>query len=422
MKILHFDPYSGISGDMTIGALLDISKMSFPEFSKKLSKLGLHDEYEILLKKTMKNGISAKKFEVIDKNNLQSENHEETHQHEHTHEHAHHHHDEHNHDKEKEEGHSHGRTYNDILKIINDSSLSDSVKIISSNIFDEIAICESVVHDKDIAEIGFHEVGAIDSIVDVVGTAILIDYIGADKVTFSKISVGSGTVKCAHGIVPVPAPATEILLYGMDVCSTEIKSELTTPTGAGILVALGKQVKETSGKIMATGYGAGTKNFSTRANVLKVTLLETEETENKDKIFQIETNIDDERGEVLGYCVNNLMKMGALDAFFVPIYMKKNRPAYMLTVLSKEENKEKIIDEIMSTTSSIGVRYFEVQRKILSRESFSFEVEDVEIFAKKSQNGRIKIEFESIMKYSEIKNISIPQAEEKIKGIMKGKI
>lgn len=252
-KILYFDCLSGISGDMTIGALLDLG-IDKDKFLEEIKKINI-DEFDLEIKKGEKNGITGTDFDVIIKGHDHGHSHDNDHHHGHNHSHSHHH--EH-------------RNLENIEKIIDNSDLNEKIKEISKKIFKYVAEAEAKIHGKSIDEVHFHEVGAVDSIVDIIGTAICIDLLDVDKIYSSPIHIGTGHVKCAHGIIPVPAPATLEILKGIDVYSTGIKSELVTPTGAAIIKALAIDIIDTPQmKIETIGYGIGTKNLDI-TNVLRV--------------------------------------------------------------------------------------------------------------------------------------------------------
>ncbi|GAB3045812.1 nickel pincer cofactor biosynthesis protein LarC [Virgibacillus ainsalahensis] len=272
MKILYFDCFSGISGDMTIGALVDAGADS-ENMEAELQKLQIQDEYELTWKKVVKNGITSTKFDVILKNEKEHEHHHEN-GHVHNHEHNHHH-DHHNH------GHNHGhqhhhhdhRSYKDIVKLIETSDLTDAVKETSLNIFKKIGEAEGKIHGLPLEDVHFHEVGAVDSIIDIVGTAILIHQLDVDTVKSSPVPVGGGKIHIDHGIYPVPAPATLEILQGVPIAGSDIKGELTTPTGAAIIAVLAEEFRTLpSMKVKAIGYGAGTKTFKDHPNVLRVVI------------------------------------------------------------------------------------------------------------------------------------------------------
>ncbi len=260
-NILYFDCLSGISGDMTIGALLDLG-VKFEYLKDELSKLNI-DGYELEAFKDQKNGITGTKFNVILKN---SHDHEHEHEHKHKHDHEHNH----DHDNKHDHDHSHGRNYEDIIKLIDESKLNKYVKEISKKMFLEVGIAEAKVHNKKIEEVHFHEVGAVDSIVDIVGVAICIDKLGIEEIVVSPIHVGTGFVKCDHGVIPVPAPATMEILKGILIYSKGIRSELVTPTGASIVKVVGSKFTDMPKmEIEEIGYGLGTKDLEI-TNVLRV--------------------------------------------------------------------------------------------------------------------------------------------------------
>ena len=306
MKTLYFDCFSGISGDMVIGALIDAG--ADPEFlAQELKKLKIDDEYELVWKKVVKNGITSTKFDVIlldsiSVNNADDHSHEHTHSHDHSHEYTHSHdhshdhshehghshdhsHDhshehthshDHSHDHSHEHTHSHGhshhhRSYKDIMKLILEADLSDNVKNTALNIFEKIGRAEGHIHGMPLEQVHFHEVGAVDSIIDIVGAAILFHHLEVSVIKASAIPVGTGRIKIDHGIYPVPAPATLEILKGIPLEHTNIRGELTTPTGAAIVAALADEFSAfPSLKVQAIGYGAGTKTFAEHPNVLRV--------------------------------------------------------------------------------------------------------------------------------------------------------
>ena len=319
MKTLYFDCSSGISVNMTLGALVEI--LGDEQYLvKELKKLQV-DGYHIEISKKVKNGITGTYVDVVLKDH-------------HHHEHEHHH-EEHHHEYEHEHHHEH-RNLHDVNHIIENSNLKEETKQLAKRIFRRVAEAESKVHHKSIEEVHFHEVGAIDSIVDIVGTAILINKIQPDKIISSVVNDGYGFIECAHGTMSVPVPATSEIFSkaGVKCRQIDIDTELVTPTGAAIISELATEftVMPTM-TVQKIGWGAGKKDLKI-PNVLKVYLGEMEETLEEQEIAVMETNIDDTTGEILGYTAEKLMQNGALDAFFTPIYMKKGRPAYRLTVIT----------------------------------------------------------------------------------------
>jgi len=357
-KVLYFDCFAGISGDMTVGALIDLGADE-KELLQSLDSLHLHG-YRIEIKKSLKNGISGTDFNVII---------EEDHSH-----HSHHHH------------HNHSRNLSDISNIINSSPLDSSVKELSLKIFHEIAAAESKIHAKSIDEIHFHEVGAIDSIVDIVASAVCLNMIKPDKIISSPLNLGEGTVECAHGIFPVPAPATAEILKGIPVYSSGIKKEMTTPTGAAIIKCIAEEFSSFPAmKIDSTGYGLGKRNLEV-PNVLRAVIGEMDYSEKK---VMIETNIDDMSGELFSYILPKLLDAGALDVFITPVIMKKSRPGHVLSVLC-ESGKVDVLEEIIFTeTTTFGTRRYEVERSELERSISKVKTSYGEISVKKGyMNGK----------------------------------
>lgn len=395
MKILYYDCFSGISGDMNLGALIDLG-VDKSYLINELSKLKV-DEYKILIEKTVKNGISGTKVDVV----LNEHNHH------------HHHHQEHH----------HHRNLKDIESIINLSDLNSSIKDISLGIFKKVAEAEAKVHNKSIEEVHFHEVGAVDSIVDIVGAAICFNYLQVDKVVSSTVEVGSGFIKCAHGLLPVPAPATAEILKDIPI-KANIPFEATTPTGAAIITYLAEEFTDNKNfKIRKTGYGIGTKNNEDVPNVLRVFLAEELDCKHKDintetscgnaqdKDFLqdeaevIECNIDDMNPEMYQYVVESLFKKGALDVYLTPIIMKKGRPGIKLSVVYNKEQEEKIKETILTETTTLGFRKYKTQRNMLRREFSKIQTEYGEFTIKNSYYGGKLVKYKA--EYDECKKAAI---------------
>lgn len=362
-KILYFDCSSGISGDMTLGALLDLG-VDRQKFLNELKKLNL-EGYEIAFETVQRNAITATHVNVI----LTGEQQETLHKHEH-------HHEEHSCHHEHEHGHAHfHRSFCDIRDMIQNSDLDTEVKELALRIFTRVAKAEAKVHQKSLDEVQFHEVGAVDSIVDIVGSAILLHMLKPDRICASVVQDGHGFVHCQHGMLAVPVPAVcEIFASSNAVVrQIDVDTELVTPTGAAIV----SEIADSFGSMPAMrmdriGWGAGTKILKI-PNLLKVTMGFAQEEEQeetlRDEIVVLETNLDDCTGEMLGAAMNILMENGALDVFYTPIYMKKNRPAWCLTVLAKPDEAESIEKLIFLHTTTIGIRRHTEQRTILKRES-----------------------------------------------------
>lgn len=373
MKVLYFDCFSGISGDMTLGALLDLG-IDKAAFLAELEKLKV-EGYSIEIKNKLKNGISGTDVHVVLEETGHHEDDEE-HQYGEIHHIDHHHHGEHEHTHE--DAHEHTHTHNsernleDIENIINHSELRPRVKSMSTKIFREIARAEAKVHGKGINEVHFHEVGAVDSIVDIVGSCICLDLLGIERIFASELHEGKGFVKCAHGLLPVPVPAVMEMLCSSKIplITEDIPFELVTPTGLAII----KTISSGFGKmppmsIEKTGYGMG-KRETGRFNALRVVMgsLYQQDMIPNDEISILETNIDNMSPEIMGYTMEKLLDSGALDVYYTPIYMKKSRPSAMLTVLVKCGEEKKISDIIFSETSTLGIRISHSQRFCMDRE------------------------------------------------------
>lgn len=429
MKILYYDCFCGVSGDMNLAALIDLG-VPKEYLLQELSKMNLNSEYEIKIERAVKLGITGTRVDVILKDKLEDKTHIKEqalhgHNHEHTHGHSHHHEgEEHNHgennhshsheDSHKEHVHTHQhhhRNLKDIEEIINWSDLSDKVKKLSLDMFMKVAEAEAKVHGKDLYEVHFHEVGAIDSIVDMVGAAICLDYLNVDKIIASPVQVGGGFVKCAHGLMPVPAPATVEILKNIPINVGIVQFETTTPTGAAILAA---NVHEFTSKIdfsiKKIAYGIGHRDLEI-PNVLRVYLGEKEGSEGVGEMYILETNIDDMNPEFYGYLEERLFEVGALDVVKTSIFMKKGRPAIKLSISVNERNEEAVLDIIFQETTSIGARKYKVEKIMLNTEFSKVKTEYGDITIKKSYyKGKLvkyKPEYEECKIIAKEKNISI---------------
>ena len=404
MKTLYFDCSSGISGNMTLAALTEIIGDE-NYLVEQLKKLHI-DGYTIDISKKVKNGITGTHVDVI-----------LAHQHEHSHvheEHDHHHHEhiheEHTH--EHEHHHHEHRNLQDVCEIIDNSDIDEESKDLAKRIFMRVAKAESKVHNKPLDEVHFHEVGAIDSIVDIVGTAILINKIHPDKIISSVVNDGHGFIECAHGTMAVPVPATSEIFANSDVefRQIDIDTELVTPTGAAIIAELSSEFTTLPAmKIKKIGWGAGTKDLKI-PNVLKVYYGDMQE--QNQKIAVMETNIDDCSGEILGYTEELLFENGALDVFYTPIFMKKNRPAYRLTVVCKEPDIQKLQNIIFKETTTIGIRYRYEYRTELEREQIAIDTKYGTLKAKKVvNNGETYIypEYESMKELAKKNDIPLKE-------------
>ncbi len=334
MMIAYFDCFSGISGDMTLGAFLDLG-VPLEWLKAELDSLPLKG-FGMTVTQVSRSGIHAKRVQVDTQDS------------------------------------SKARDYSQIKSLLKDSSLSSSVKEISHAIFAKIAEAEAQIHNCSLDQVHFHEVGGIDAIVDIVGTALCVDFLKLERIVASRIPLGKGFVDCRHGTLPVPAPATLKILKDVPVYGTDIPHELVTPTGAAIIVTLA----ESFGKLPAiivrdTGYGAGKRDLESIPNLLRIitgTAADHQTGLGQDEIVMVETCIDDMNPEVFGFLMDRVFAEGALDVYWVPVFMKKNRPGTMVQVVCRKDRQEAVINRILSETTSTGVRFYDVQRRILKRE------------------------------------------------------
>ena len=389
MKLLYLDCQSGISGDMTLSALIDLGA-DISYISGHLKKLPI-DPFSLNVKQVDKRGISAKlldlQFDDADQSDDgHSHTHDDGHTHSHSHEHSHtneevHSHS-HDHDHSHEHSHSHGhdhahddghhshshRKASTILQMIENSKLPKRVKERSLAVFQVIAQAEGKIHGMDPEEVHFHEVGAMDSIIDVIGVCLALESLDVAKIIASPVPTGYGKIMIAHGLYPIPAPATAEILKGVPLADFHVRGELTTPTGAGFLKALADEYGQLPAQAIENiGYGAGKKNFE-HPNVLRAVLFNEEKVQQREKITVLECHLDDFTGESLGYVMEKLLNEGALDVYFTPVSMKKSRPGTLVTVLSKPENSFLLEDILLRETSTFGVRKSDWTRRILSRE------------------------------------------------------
>lgn len=372
-RALYLDCSSGISGDMTVAALLDLGADQKVLLSA-LESLPL-EGYQIEITAVSKSGIKACDFHVI----LDEIHENHDHNMEYLHGNQHHHDESHHvlsHDPEHEH-HSHehhGRNLNDITAILSAGKLTPRALELALKIFSIVAQAESQVHGKSLEEVHFHEVGAVDSIVDIAAVAVCMDNLGIDRVILPYLTEGTGQVRCQHGLLPIPVPATTAIVtaHQLPLRICDVQGELVTPTGAAIAAAIRTDEKLPSEfKILKTGLGAGKRDYRT-AGILRAMLIE-ETGMNHDAILVMETNMDDCYGEAMGFAMEELLEKGALDAFYTPIYMKKHRPAYKLTVLCTREKRVAMEEVIFRHTTTIGLRVYEAERTKLARKIFSVE-------------------------------------------------
>lgn len=367
-KILYLEGSSGISGDMTVSALLDLGA-SREKLEKELSKLPL-DGYRLIIGRTVKNGIDACAFYVeLDESKPQPL-----------------------------------RDFRQIRTLLLESELEEKVKELSLQIFFVLAKAEAKVHGTDPEHVHFHEVGAVDSIVDIVAAAVCYLDLGIPKVAVGTLREGTGTTWCQHGRIPVPVPATAELVrtHGLSMKITDVQGEMITPTGAAIAAVLQNTLLPESFSIEKIGIGSGEKDFP-HANILRVMIIREEDVLREtlqDQVMVLETNVDDCSGEILGYVQELLMMQGALDAIYRPVVMKKSRPAYQLQVICRKGDQEKLEQLIFRETTTIGIRSYPANRKILERK-----IEEIEtLYGKmKVKICRVDGEERAYPEYEEVK-------------------
>ncbi len=382
--IAYFDCFSGISGDMILGALIDLG-VDHRWLKDSLNNMPLSG-FELEILKVKRGGITAIDVDVIQKGNLKSVD------------------------------------YKKIQELIKNSNLKESVKETVLKIFSKIAVAEALIHGCHVDNVHFHEVGAIDSIVDIVGVCLCFDYLKIDEFFSSKLPVGSGFIRCEHGILPVPVPATVKILENVPVFGrTGVSREFVTPTGAAIISVVVKSFGPVPDFIIEkSGYGAGKSEGDKIPNLLRI-ILGSSDDRQKDNITVIETNIDDMNPEIYGYVMESLYKDGAIDVFFTPVFMKKNRPGTKITVLCDRMKKSIMINRLLSETTSLGVRTYGVERYILAREKIEVTTEYGVLAAKLviTPDGCKKIvpEYEVCKKIAQEKQIPIKNIFDSLTGL-----
>ena len=450
-KTLYLECYSGISGDMTVAALLDLGA-DRGVLDKALHSLPVSG-FRTKISRVKKSGLDACDFNVI----LEHDNHDHDmeylhghehemehhynhehahsaeyhyHDHEHTHaaehpdhEHTHEHSHEHSHTHEYSHSHEH-RGMREITEIIQGSEMTDRAKKMALHVFDILAHAESKAHGVNAEEVHFHEVGAIDSIVDIAAIAVCMDNLDITDVIVPVLYEGTGFIRCQHGQIPVPVPAVAHIAedYHLKLKITDIQGELVTPTGAAVVAAFRTSEKLPEDfSILKSGLGAGKREYRC-PGILRAMLIRTESADAKltDTVWKLETDIDDCSGEVMGHVLKLLMANGAREAHYMPIYTKKNRPAYTLTVICKETDRENLENLIFAETTTIGIRRAEMQRTILKREISPFKTllgrATVKICTLPDGQIRCYPEYDSVAELAERNQISFHEAYDKIRG------
>ncbi len=379
MRTLYFDCFAGASGDMILGALVGVG-VDPRLLTEKLSLLDVPG-YEVSFETVDRSGISATRALV-----------------------------------RVEEEHAH-RHLSHILKIINDSRLADTVKERASKIFTRLAEAEAKIHNVAVERIHFHEVGALDAIVDVVGACVGFELLNVERFISSELHVGSGMVEMAHGRFPVPPPAVAELLKDAPVYSSDIKGELVTPTGAAIISTICDEFGPLPKmKIERTGYGAGGREYQNFPNVLRLMLGESAaETLTDERLVMVETNIDDMSPQVYGHVMEEALRRGALDCYLTPVQMKKNRPGTLLSILCRPALRDEMCQFLLAETTTLGVRFYEVMRRALERETVKVETEFGEINVKVARLDGVAIkgmpEYEECRAAAERANVPLLEVE-----------
>lgn len=385
MKVAYFDCFSGISGDMLTGSLLDAG-LEFAELENEIKKLGL-ESVGIKMSKIVKQNIASTKFDVI------------------------------------YEDQKHHRHLKDLNALVEKSSLDEEIKGKAREVFLKIAVAEAKIHNMPVEKVQFHEVGAVDTIVDVVAALTGFRKLGIEKIFCSRLNVGSGFVTFSHGKFPVPAPATAEILMGVPTYSTDSKGELVTPTGAAIITSLAGSFGDMP--VMRTrsiGYGAGSKDFE-HPNVLRVFIGDMASDDETDEVLVTETNIDDMNPQWYDHIIEHLYREGAREVFITNIQMKKNRPGVKLTVLSEVTDRDRVLKVIFRETTSIGVRTRKESRMILQRESRSVSTPFGEMMAKVSyfegEQVNLKIEYDELKRVAAETGLPVKQVAAEIDRFIK---
>ena len=362
MKVLYFDCFSGASGDMIVGALVDAG-VPLEDIRRALGSLSIGDE-AVWVERVTRAGMGATKFCVRGEDVPDGDTHEHVHDHAHDHDHP-----SHSASSDAPSHHSH-RTLGEIYQLIDGSRLSANGRERAKSLFARLAEVEGAIHGTPADTVHLHEVGALDSIVDIVSAVCALEAIGADRIVSSPLNVGSGTIRSAHGLYPVPAPATMRLLEGVPIYAGPQRAEMVTPTGALLVTGYATEFGSIPPmRVTKIGYGAGTRDCHDTPNVLRVLIGESDSTAPSPSVVVIEAEIDDMNPQIFGVVMDRLLAEGALDVFYTPIQMKKNRPGTLLSVIAVPSARDRLTSTIFRETTTIGVRYREMTRECLDRET-----------------------------------------------------
>ncbi len=432
-RTLYLECYAGISGDMTVAALLDLGADE-DKLKRTLKSLGL-EGYSVTISRVKKSGLDACAFSVDLDREHENHDHDMAYLHgtgepshgegKHIHEHGHGHSRGHARDHEHDHGHSHDHVHShrglpEILGILRASDMTDHAKEIAERIFRILAEAEAKAHGVSVEEVHFHEVGAVDSIVDIAAAAICLDDLGIEEVIVPVLYEGCGYIRCQHGVIPVPVPATLNIVsaHHLKIHMTDTQGEFVTPTGAAIVAAVcTSQELPQSFRIEKTGLGAGKRNYE-RPSLLRSMLIipdtqkKTDSLSLEDEILKLECNMDDCSGEAAGYAMERLFEAGARDVFYTPVFMKKNRPGYLLTVICSPEDRERMEAIIFRETSTIGIRHQYMKRSVLERKNQTMMTDfgeiDIKVVIRDGQECLIP-EYESVAAAARERKLPFPQ-------------
>ncbi|HET9193252.1 MAG TPA: nickel pincer cofactor biosynthesis protein LarC [Vicinamibacterales bacterium] len=420
MRILYFDCFAGASGDMVLGALIDAG-VPLDDIRRALGSLAITPD-SVWTEQVVRAGVRATKFCVRGEDPGSAYVDEHAHAHVHAHgRHEHHAHDHHGH--ESAQAHSHAqphhhvhRTLAEITTLIEGSALSPAGKARATDLFLQLGAAEAAIHGTTLEQVHLHEVGALDSIIDIVGAVYALESLGADRIVASPLNVGSGSIRSAHGVYPVPAPATLRLLQGAPIYSGPQKAEMVTPTGALLVKSYASEFGTIPAmKVSAVGYGAGSRDFPETPNVLRVLIGEADRTAPSASVVVIEADIDDMNPQIFGVVMDTLLAEGALDVFYTPIQMKKNRPGILLTVIAAPDARERLTATIFRETTTIGVRYREMARECLDREDVTVQTALGAVRVKVARrDGRVlnaSPEFEDCVRIAREHNVPVKEVQ-----------
>jgi uncharacterized protein (TIGR00299 family) protein len=412
-RLLYFDCFSGISGDMVLGALIDAG-LPFEELKRALGSLAVSG-YHVHASRVLRAGVSATKFTVHDHDHSHDQHDHDSHAHKHAHDHDHAH--GHSHGVPQGQGHEH-RSLPEIFSLIDTSALSPKGRERAKALFQRLAEAEAAIHQMPVEQVHLHEVGAVDSIIDIVGAVFALEWFGADRIVASPLNVGGGMVQSAHGLFPVPAPATVRLLGDAPIYSGSVQKELVTPTGALIVSSYAASFGPIPAMTVEhVGYGAGDNDFASTPNVLRVLVGRATAGVHAgaERVVVIECEMDDMNPQLFGVAMDRLYAAGALEVFYVPAQMKKNRPGTLLTVVAAPDRREALSEIIFTETTTIGLRYSEVDRECLQRELVTVETPAGAVRVKVAwRNGRLVNavpEFEDCAALAASRHLSVKEVQ-----------